>query len=114
MRNKTEEEIEIEEKRKVAEEAVKNTPKVHVLAGLPEYLKDPANYMKVKKALLETLASKHSHGEMSEWANCVQCQSKMHDHGMMMRSLGFTSAQQYMAWDKIHRKIEEYQKMKLR
>lgn len=96
-----------EEERKIAEEAIKNTPKVHVLAGLPEYLKDPANYEKIQRALLETLASKHSHGEMVEWANCVPCQKKLQDHRIMMQTLGFASPQQYRAWVKVHNKILE-------
>lgn len=88
--------------------------KVSVLAGLPEYLKDPANYPKIQKALLETIASKHSHGDIIEWGGCIECQRKMHDHGEMVRKLGFTSPAQYYAWKKVHQQIEEHQLVKLR
>jgi hypothetical protein len=81
--------------------------KVHVLFGLPEYLKDRENYPKIQKALLETLASKHSHGEMSEWYNCVSCQLKMHEHAEMIRGLGFSSPAQYRAWCKVHETIKK-------
>jgi hypothetical protein len=97
----------LEAERKHAEDVVKNTPKVHVLTGLPEYLKDPANFDKVQKALIETLASPHSHSDLLEWSNCVNCQRKMHAHGEMMRKLGFHSPQQYRAWVKVHSKIKE-------
>ena|SRR3990172_4435196 len=80
--------------------------KVSVLAGLPEYLKDRANYPKVQKALLETLATKHSHSEMIEWAGCVSCQRKMIYHAEMVRKLGFTSPAQYFAWKKVMQEIE--------
>ena len=45
---KKEEESSIEKEQKIALEAIKNTPRVSILAGLPEYLKDPKNYKKVK------------------------------------------------------------------
>jgi len=80
--------------------------KVSVLAGLPLYLKDRANYPKIQKALLETLASTHSHSDIIEWAGCVPCQKKMHDHAEMVRKLGFLSPAQYFAWKKIHQEIE--------
>ena len=80
--------------------------KVHVLTGLPEYLKDRANYPKIRKALIETLANKHSHSDMLEWSSCVSCQNKMHDHAEMIRKLGFTSPQQYRAWCQVHEEIE--------
>lgn len=86
--------------------------KVPVLAGLPEYLKDPANYKKVRKALLETLATTHSHGELIEWSTCVQCQLKMRDHADMVRKLGFTSPAQYYAWRKVSEKVEERVKLR--
>ena len=80
--------------------------KVSVLAGLPEYLKDRANYPKIQKALLETLASKHSHSDILAWGNCVPCQQKIHDHAEMVRKLGFTSSAQYYAWKKVMQEIE--------
>lgn len=86
--------------------------KVHVLDGLPAYLKDPENYQKVRKALLETLATTHSHGEMVEWAGCFQCQKKMQAHGEMVRKLGFLSPQQYRAWLKTHATIERRVKLR--
>ena len=80
--------------------------KVSVLAGIPEYLKDRKNYPKVQKALLETLATTHSHSDMIEWAGCFQCQRKMHDHAEMVRKLGFLSPAQYFAWKKVMQEIE--------
>lgn len=86
--------------------------KPNVLAGLPEWLKDHDNYDKVQKALLETLASKHSHSDMVEWAACATCQRKVHDHAEMVRKLGFLSPAQYFAWKKIHQHITERVKLR--
>lgn len=79
-----------------------------LIANLPAHLKDPKNYMKIRKALLDTLASTHSHGEMSEWASCVQCQKQMRDHAEMIRKLGFSSPSQYKAWMKTHEMVEQF------
>lgn len=80
--------------------------KVHSLvASLPDYLKDHANYEKIQRAILDAGATRHSHGEMVEWAQCKHCQQKQHDRLMMMRKLGFRSAAQYMTWNKIHNEI---------
>jgi hypothetical protein len=86
--------------------------KVPVLAGLPDMLKDPANYKKIRLALLDTLASTHSHSDLAEWHNCAKCQMKVQNHAEMIRKLGFTSPAQYFAWRKVSEKVEE--RMKLR
>jgi hypothetical protein len=80
--------------------------KVHVLDGLPEYLKDPKNYEKIQRDLLDTLASSHSHGEMIEWASCYHCQIKFAQHAEAVRLLGFRSPAQYFAWKKVHAQIK--------
>ena len=72
-----------------------------VFKGMPGYLKDPTNYETIQRTLLETLASRHSHGEMQTWANCINCQKKMMDHKVAMKKLGFTSGAQYMMWKKV-------------
>ena|SRR3990167_4268491 len=69
--------------------------------GLPKYLKDPKNYEKVQRMLLDTLAGTHSHGELETWASCLHCQIKLKNHGEAMRKLGFTSGKQYYAWKKV-------------
>lgn len=78
-----------------------------LLAGLPEYLKDPDNYPKVRKALLETLATTHSHSDILEWGSCVPCQRKLRDHAEMVRKFGFKSPAQYMEWQKVHETIKK-------
>lgn len=90
-------------------------PRVNPLvASMPSHLKDHRNFEKIQRALLETLAGRHSHAEMEDWAKCLTCMRKMQDHAFMMRKLGFNSAAQYRVWLKIHTKIKEYQKVKLR
>lgn len=97
-------------------EDAKKLPKYKVnpvLEGLPEYLKDPKNYRKIRKALLEELASSHSHSDILEWSGCFNCQQKAMNQEAMKRKLGFKSPAQYLAWRKIMEKIEEIQKVKL-
>ena len=88
--------------------------KLHpMLAMMPDYLKDPKNYEKIKKAILKAGQTKHSHGEVVDWAGCQTCQQKQMDRLLMMKKRGFQSAAQYKAWDKVHNKIAEFQKVAL-
>lgn len=109
---KREEESFVEKERKKALEAIKNTPKVHVLAGLPQWLKEPESYPKVQRVLYETIATTHSHSNLLEWGSCVKCSIKLHEHGEMMRRLGFRSPAQYRAWVKVHKKIDARDKLR--
>ena len=95
-----------ERKLEITPDTFPNEKKVPVLAGLPEYLKDPASYKKVRKALLETLATTHSHSNILEWGNCFKCQRKIKDHAEMVRKLGFHSPAQYFAWRKVSEMVE--------
>jgi hypothetical protein len=83
------------------------------LAVLPPFLKDPDNYEKIQRALLDAGATKHSHGEVVDWAGCKECQGKQIDRLNMMKKLGFTSAAQYKAWQKIHEQIKDLKRMPL-
>ena len=85
-------------------EEAKNLPKYKanaLLKGLPTYLKDPANYDKVRRALLDTLASKHSHSELGGWAKCPPCMKRVNEHKMMMVKRGFKTPAHYMVWKRI-------------
>jgi len=84
-----------------------------LVADMPEHLKDYRNYNKIQKALLETLASSHSHSEVEDWAKCVKCQEKVTNHKLMMKKLGFTGPAQYKAWQKIHQTIQDSDKTKM-
>lgn len=77
-----------------------------LLKDLSDYLKDPANFDAVQLKLLHALASKHSHGEVLEWANCSDCQDNLKKHQDLMKDLGFISAAQYLAWKKVHETIK--------
>lgn len=80
--------------------------RVHPLvAQMPAHLKDPANYKKIRKALLEAGATTHSHGEVLEWASCIKCQKAQNNRLLMMKAMGFTSKAMYMTWRKINEEI---------
>jgi len=90
------------------EEAKKLPKKIpNVLDGLPAHLKDPENFDKIQKALLETLATRHSHSDILAWGSCRQCAPKLRNHREMMVKLGFKSPAQYMQWRKVHTFIKE-------
>ena len=76
-----------------------------LIAFLPAHLKDPKNYKKIQKAIIEAGATKHSHGEISEWSACKHCTYKQHARAEMMRKLGFKNGAQYMTWKRIHEEI---------
>ena len=91
----------------VDKEAFKATPKVNPLVkSMAPHLKDPANYEKIQRTILEALASKHSHGEVMEWAACPSCQRRFHERGHVLKQLGFRSPAEYMVWKRIHEEIK--------
>lgn len=83
-------------------------PKLNpLMASLPDYLKDPANYEKVQKTVIQALQGKHSHGEVVEWAGCAECQRRFRERRHVLKSLGFKNPAQYKAWTLIHKTIKE-------
>lgn len=81
--------------------------KVHPLvASMPAHLKDPANYEKIQRVIVENLAGAgHSHGEVVEWAGCAACQKRFAERGNVMKALGFRNPAQYLVWKQIHDQI---------
>lgn len=77
-----------------------------LIASLPKHLKDPANYDKIELALINSLATTHSHSDVLAWFNCKKCQSKIFEHRELMKKLGFQSPAQYLLWKKIHTEIK--------
>ena len=77
-----------------------------LLAGLPAHLKDPANFDKVQKLILETLAGKCSHSEMVDWAACAKCQRRFAERKFALKKLGFKNPAQYREWVKVHSEIK--------
>lgn len=98
---------------KEKEEKVSSVPdisfgsKIHpLIATLPPHLKDPKNYYKIKKLIIESLAGKCSHGEAIEWAKCPKCQKRFAERTKILKSLGFKNPAQYLVWQKIHEEIK--------
>lgn len=85
-----------------------------LLAELPDYLKDPANFKKIQRALLDTLATSHSHSEVIDFTKCFHCQVKVQDLAEMKNKLGFRSAAQYLEWKKTHELIITKRRVPLR
>ena len=85
-----------------------------LFANLSPFVKDPANYNKIQKILLNELAGPHTHSEMTNWANCRTCQDKSQERIMLMRKLGFTSAAIYLGWKKTMEQILSPRRVKLR
>lgn len=80
---------------------------VNPLDSLPNFTKDPKNFMKIERALLETLTCGKSHADPSEMALCKKCTENMLERRKLMGRFGFRSIEQYMAWKKTHQKIRE-------
>ena len=80
----------------------KTFPKANrVTANMPEHLKDPANYQKIMKALLETLSCGKGHSDPLKMMECAKCTENMRTRKELMDRLGFKSPAQFMAWRKI-------------
>jgi len=75
--------------------------------SLPDFLKDPANFLKVQQAIYKTIATKHSHGDVFEYAKCSACSRKMLERRHLLKSLGFKNPAQYMQWQKTHAEIRK-------
>ena len=84
------------------------------LAGLSDYVKNPANFDKIQRILLDTLAGQHTHSEMVTWATCKTCQEKVAIHGALMRKLGFKSPAIYYSWKKIMEMILDKDKRRVK
>ncbi len=76
-----------------------------LLSQIPPHLKDPKNFAKIYTAIANAGRTKHSHGEITEWATCFVCQRRANDRLLMMKSLGFTSKAMYLTWLKIHSQL---------
>lgn len=77
------------------------------LKGLPEHLKNPANFVPIMKQILETLAVNHSHSELEGYAKCITCTNKMIERRKLLKRLGFKNAKQYLAWKRVHEEISK-------
>ncbi len=83
-----------------------------ITESLPAHLKDPANYEKILKAIYDAnVGACASHNDMLEWSACRKCHRARNNRLLMMKSLGFTSAPQYIMWRKIHTQIQERQRL---
>ncbi len=80
---------------------VKTEHKLPITWSLPAALKDPANYDKIMKLLVEAGNTPHSHGDLMAWSSCLKCQRAQHNRAEAMRKLGFRSGAQYFAWRKV-------------
>lgn len=78
-----------------------------LVANLPEYLKDPANYEKIRRQIYETIVSNCGHADLGEMAVCKICSDKMLERRRLLKKLGFKNPAQYFAWQKTHEKIKE-------
>ena len=91
---------------KEAQKLPKYTPNRH-LVGLPEHLKDPKNFKKIQKALIETVRScVKLHSEPADIPKCTKCTEGMLERRLLLKRLGFKSSAQYMAWRRVHTTIE--------
>lgn len=83
-------------------------PKLNpLIASLPDYLKDPKNYLKIQKLIISSLRGKCNHNEVVEWAECAKCQERFLNKRNLLKKLGFKNPAQYLAWQKIHEEIKK-------
>jgi len=78
-----------------------------LLASLPDHLKDPKNYEKIRRAVLDTLICPTTHSDVVKMAECPKCTENMLVRRKLLKELGFKSPAQYLAWQKVHETIKE-------
>ena len=82
-------------------------PKPSLTDHLPDYVKDPKNYMKIEKALLETLSCGKLHSDPLQMTECLTCTENMKLRRELMKKFGFYTPAIYQAWRKIHQEIKK-------
>lgn len=82
------------------------TPINPALKGLPEHLKDPANFPDIQSKILATLQSSCGHSELLDFAKCEKCTANMLKRRKLLKQLGFKNPAQYMEWRKTHEEIQ--------
>ena len=76
-----------------------------IVKNMPAHLKDPANFDKIQKAILEAGATSHSHAEMEAWAKCKKCQAALANRSQTMKKLGFETGTHYIIWKRIQEQM---------
>ena len=76
-----------------------------LMESLPDHLKDPTNYNKIRKAIFDTVATSCGHSDIISMSKCVKCTENMRNRRLLLKKLGFKSPTQYVAWQKIHEEI---------
>lgn len=87
--------------------------KPNMLAGLPQHLKDPKAYKKVRKFLFEILASRCGHSDPAEWYSCQKCLKRIYEFREALTKLGFKSVPQYYQWRRVHEQMESLKRVKV-
>jgi alkylated DNA repair dioxygenase AlkB len=83
-------------------------PKTNPLvASLPDYLKNPANYQEIQMKIIESVMTTCSHSDIGEFARCPKCTEKMLERRKLLKKLGFKNPAQYKVWQQIHQEIRK-------
>lgn len=82
-------------------------PKPNLLNGLPQYLKEPKNYDKVRKFLFDILASRCGHSDPASWYTCQKCLKRIRQFREALKKLGFRSVPQYYQWRRVHEMMQK-------
>jgi len=81
-------------------------PRVNpLIADLPEYLKNPANFAEIQKKIIASVQTSCTHSDVFEMAKCEKCTKKMLERRKLLKKLGFKNPRQYMEWRKIHEEV---------
>lgn len=77
------------------------------LGHLPEFTKDPKNYMTIERALLDTLSCKKTHSDPIAMMDCKTCQNNTLERRALMKKFGFRSPAEYMKWKEMQNEIKK-------
>lgn len=79
-----------------------------LIAGMPEHLKEPANFHRISTAIAQTMQRcKKNHESIADMATCATCSDGMKERRLLLKKLGFKNPAQLRKWYEIHNKIKE-------
>lgn len=91
----------------ITPETFPNYKSLNKVGHLPDFVKDPANYEKIERALLDTRFCGKTHSDPSQMFECKGCQNKTLERRELMEKFGFRDASDYLNWKKIHEEIRK-------
>lgn len=85
-----------------------------IFKGLSPRLKNPDNFVKIEKELIDCLKSDHKHRIIKAYVSCAWCQKKLQLKQQRMLAMGFKDYGQYVEWRRVMQIIRSKANFRIR